>query len=202
VPDTSSTNVTYKPGDEANGHVLSADGVWVPLLSTAPVETPAAPKKRTWLKVLGGATAAMVLLGVVAGLSGSPATDAAPATDSAPAADPAPQAPAPAAEPEGTVAQLNALRSAESYLDFSGFSRLGLIGQLSSEYGDGYTVEEATWAVDQLDVDWNEQAVRAGESYLEFSGFSRQGLIDQLSSEYGDQFTVEQATFAADTLGL
>ena len=97
---------------------------------------------------------------------------------------------------------MNALRSAESYLEFKGFSKKGLIEQLTSEYGDGFARKDAEWAVDNLDVNWNEQAVRAGQSYLDFKGFSRSGLIDQLSSEYGDQFTKKQATYAADKLGL
>jgi hypothetical protein len=94
-----------------------------------------------------------------------------------------------------------AVESAESYLDLTGFSRQGLIDQLSSEYGAQFTLDEATGAVDSIEVDWNEEAVEAAESYLELSGFSCQGLIDQLSSEYGSQFTVEQATFGATQAG-
>lgn len=45
-----------------------------------------------------------------------------------------------------SVAQENAARSARSYLDFSGFSRSGLIDQLIFE---GYTEEQATYGVDQ-----------------------------------------------------
>jgi uncharacterized protein DUF4190/host cell surface-exposed lipoprotein len=91
----------------------------------------------------------------------------------------------------------NAQQAAEQYLDFSGFSRQGLIDQLSSEYGDQYPVEVATAAVDSLNVDYNAEAVEAAESYLEFSAFSHAGLVDQLSSEYGDQFTREQAEHGA-----
>lgn len=115
---------------------------------------------------------------------------------------PSPKPAATKAKPTVTRAQENALRSAESYLDFKGFSKKGLIQQLSSEYGDGYKKADATWAVEHVDVNWKEQAVRAGEAYLDFKGFSRQGLIEQLSSEYGDQFTVKEATYAADKLGL
>ncbi len=101
-----------------------------------------------------------------------------------------------------SLAMENALSSAEDYLDFSAFSRLGLIDQLSSEYGSGFRLDDATWAVDQLNVDWRQQAVRAAKEYLDFSSFSRQGLIDQLSSPYGSQFTVEEATYAVNTIGL
>jgi hypothetical protein len=103
---------------------------------------------------------------------------------------------------EISLAMENALESAEDYLDYTAFSRLGLIDQLSSEYGEGFDLADATWAVDQLRVDWNEQAVKSGRQYLDFSSFSRQGLIDQLSSQYGEQFTVAQATYAVNKIGL
>lgn len=38
-------------------------------------------------------------------------------------------------------------QSAQSYLDMTGFSRSGLIDQLEFE---GYTTEQATYAVDQM----------------------------------------------------
>ncbi|MBA2953750.1 hypothetical protein GON03_05430 [Nocardioides sp. MAH-18] len=101
-----------------------------------------------------------------------------------------------------TASQENAIKSAESYLDMSGFSRQGLIDQLSSQYGDDYPRADAIFAVNHLDVDWNAEAVESAESYLDMSGFSRQGLIDQLSSQYGDQYTVAQATYAANKVGL
>lgn len=101
-----------------------------------------------------------------------------------------------------TLAMENALGAARDYLEYSAFSRQGLIDQLSSPYGSGFRVEDATWAVDQLSVDWRKQAVKEAKSYLEFSHFSRQGLIDQLSSPYGSQFTLEEATYAVNKIGL
>ena len=102
------------------------------------------------------------------------------------------------------IGERNAVLSAINYLDFTAFSRDGLIDQLSSEYGSGYTDEEANFAVDFLEehslVDWDEQAIRSAQNYLDFTAFSRQGLINQLSSEYGSQFTAEQATKAVDYL--
>jgi hypothetical protein len=99
----------------------------------------------------------------------------------------APPTTAPPENPEVT----NARRSAESYLDFSGFSRSGLIDQLEFE---GYPTEAATQAVDSLNVDWNEQAARSAESYLEYTAFSHAGLVDQLEFE---GFTPEQAEHGA-----
>ena len=101
-----------------------------------------------------------------------------------------------------TAAQRNAIRSANSYLQLSGFSRQGLIDQLSSEFGDSYSVGDATVAVNSLSTDWNAQAARSAVLYLALSGFSYQGLIDQLSSEFGDKYTVEQATYGATQAGI
>ena len=100
-----------------------------------------------------------------------------------------------------TGSQANAVRSAQNYLSFSGFSHDGLIQQLSSNAGDGYEVTDATIAVDSLDVDWNQQAVRSAQNYLSFSGFSCKGLIKQLSSRAGDKYTVSQATYGAKKAG-
>jgi len=100
-----------------------------------------------------------------------------------------------------TRPQKNAVRSAKQYLSISGFSRSGLIQQLSSDAGDGYSVADATAAVDSLNVDWNEQAVRSAKQYLSISGFSCKGLIEQLSSSAGDGYTVSQATYGARQAG-
>jgi hypothetical protein len=101
-----------------------------------------------------------------------------------------------------TIPQANAVRSAKQYLSFSGFSRGGLIGQLSSDAGEGYDEADATVAVDTLNVDWNEQAARSAKQYLSFSGFSCKGLIGQLSSRAGDKYTTEQATYGARQVGV
>jgi|SRR6056297_3802014 len=100
-----------------------------------------------------------------------------------------------------TGPQKNAVRSAKSYLSFQAFSRNGLIEQLSSPYGDGYNVSDATIAVDSLSVDWNAQAVKSANQYLAMMGFSCKGLIEQLSSDAGDKYTVSQATYGARQAG-
>ena len=97
--------------------------------------------------------------------------------------------------------QNNAARSAKQYLGISGFSRNGLINQLSSSAGDGYDIADATVAVDSLNIDWSKQAVRSAEQYLSISGFSCRGLINQLSSSAGDKYTVSQATYGAQQAG-
>lgn len=100
-----------------------------------------------------------------------------------------------------TGPQKNAVRSANAYLSMTGFSRRGLIDQLSSPYGDGYSRADATVAVDSLTVDWNAQAVRSASQYLEMMGFSCSGLIRQLSSDYGDKYTRSEAEFGARQAG-
>jgi len=94
-----------------------------------------------------------------------------------------------------TTGQQNALQSAKSYLLYSAFSYEGLIDQLEYE---GFTTEEATYAVDHCGADWSAQALASAKTYLSFSAFSYKGLIDQLEYE---KFTSEQATYAADNCG-
>lgn len=100
-----------------------------------------------------------------------------------------------------TRPQANAVRSAKQYISISGFSKQGLIDQLSSSYGEGYDVNDATVAVDSLNIDWNEQATRSGKAYLDMTGFSCDGLIGQLSSSAGDKYTVSEATYGAKQAG-
>jgi hypothetical protein len=121
-------------------------------------------------------------------------SEGAAAGDGAAAMESTPEDPAIAAL---TGPQKNARRSAESYLRMSGFSRKGLIEQLSSDAGEGYELADATAAVDTLTVDWKEQAGRSAKNYVQMMPFSCNGLIEQLSSDAGDGYTVEEATFGA-----
>lgn len=102
-----------------------------------------------------------------------------------------------------TVTQQNAIESANEYLAMgSGFSRAGLIEQLSSRAGEGFRKADALFAVSHIKVNWNQQAVLSAKEYLQMGGFSRASLIDQLSSKSGEQFTLAQATYAANHVGL
>jgi hypothetical protein len=82
-----------------------------------------------------------------------------------------------------------------------GFSLQGLIGQLDSPDGGGFSVHDATVAVDSLTVNWNAEAVREAKSYLQTEPFSCNDLIQQLDSPDGGQFTVAQATYGATQAG-
>jgi Host cell surface-exposed lipoprotein len=108
-------------------------------------------------------------------------------------------APAGPAIPAG---EANALAKARQYLQFSAFSRAGLIKQLTSSYGEGFSLADATYAVDHVGADWNEQAAKKAQEYLRIEPFSHAGLVKQLSSPYGDQFTVAQAEYGVKAAGL
>ena len=122
-------------------------------------------------------------------------SDLAPDLTFEPAAEPEPAPePQPESQPEPAVEEVprefqNAVRSAKQYLDYTSFSRQGLVDQLLFE---NYSPEAAQYAVDNIDVDWNEQAVKMAQQYLDFTSFSRQGLVDQLVF---DGFTAEQAEY-------
>ena len=95
-----------------------------------------------------------------------------------------------------TLSQKNALRKAESYLEYTAFSRKGLIHQLEYEK---FSTSDATWAVDHVEVNWNEQAAKKAKSYLDYTAFSRDGLIHQLEFE---GFTHSQAVYGVNKVGL
>lgn len=94
-----------------------------------------------------------------------------------------------------TLGQKNAIEKAKHYLSFTAFSESGLIDQLEFE---GFTTEEATFAVENCGADWNEQAMLKAQSYLDLTSFSKQGLIEQLEFE---GFTPEQAEYGVTAVG-
>lgn len=98
--------------------------------------------------------------------------------------------------PLSPVSEEQAVRKAQEYLDIGGFSRQGLIKQLEF---DNFSTEDATAAVDSLDVDWNEQAARKAKEYLDIGGFSHGGLVSQLEF---DGFTSVQAEYGVTAVGL
>lgn len=66
-----------------------------------------------------------------------------------------------------------------------------MIDQLSSRHGDNYNIDDATIAVDSLNIDGKQQAVGSAKGYFDFQGISCKGLIDQLSSKHGSKYSVE-----------
>lgn len=217
------------PWTEINGvpTFVAADATTDATTSPSPTPGPGGGKK-SWVarhKILtgvGAGVAALAIIGAVAPSdpATSPSSQAQPAqSQTQPAVqkpeqpitqpekpaeaeaqpDPEPEPAAEEVEPEKpsmTAAQSNAVRKAESYLDFTSFSRKGLIDQLKF---DGFSTADATYAVDHVDVSWNEQAEKKAKSYLDFTAFSRSGLIDQLVF---DGFTSAQARHGVTAAGL
>ena len=132
------------------------------------------------------------------------ASEAPTTTTGAPTTAPTTEAPAPPQppQPQMTVSQENAVESAQSYLDYQAFSKLGLIDQLSSKYGEGFPKADAIFAVNHINVNWNEQAAKSAKDYLKYQSFSRDGLIQQLESAYGEQFTHAEAVYGVNQTGL
>lgn len=96
---------------------------------------------------------------------------------------------------EPTLGEKNALKSAKSYLRSMDFSYTGLFKQLKYE---GYKDEECTYAVDNCEADWNEQASKCAKSYINSMSFSRVELLKQLKYE---GFTDEQAEYGVKSVG-
>jgi hypothetical protein len=101
-----------------------------------------------------------------------------------------------------TAGQEQAIGKAEDYLSFTALSRKGLIRQLSSEAGEGFSVADATFAADHVKVNWNEQAAKKAKEYLQMTHFSRKGLVHQLESSAGEGFTHAQAVYGVTKAGL
>jgi hypothetical protein len=99
-------------------------------------------------------------------------------------------------EPKFSISQQNAIKQAENYIESMPFSEKGLINQLVFE---GYSQEDAAFAVKNIQVDWRYQAVRHAKQYLESMPFSKSGLIEQLIFE---GYSKEDATYAASQVGL
>ena len=148
-------------------------------------------------KIVLGIVVAFVLLGgsvrsLIAATSGTPVKTVEVQTTANRTRAPEPST------PDETSGQRNARESAKQYLQTSAFSRAGLIKQLSSQYGEGFPKADAIYAVDHIDVNWNEQAAKAAKDYLANQPFSRAGLIEQLASPYGDGFTHAQAAYGVN----
>ena len=101
---------------------------------------------------------------------------------------------------EPTKGQKNALKKAESYSKLMHMSKSRIYEQLTSEYGEGFTAEEAQYAMDNLVADWNKNALEKAKSYQKTMNMSKSRIYEQLTSEYGEGFTAEEAQYAIDHL--
>ena len=100
------------------------------------------------------------------------------------------------------MSEQQAIGSAQDYLSDEAFSRKGLIEQLSSKDGEGFSKADSIFAVNHIKVNWNAEAVKSAKQYLSDEHFSRSGLIEQLSSSAGEGFTKGQAIYGVNHTGL
>jgi ABC-type transport system involved in multi-copper enzyme maturation permease subunit len=99
-------------------------------------------------------------------------------------------------ETKMTISQINAIAKAKMYLNTMAFSKKGLITQLEYE---GFSEKDAYFAVNNIKVNWEEQAINKAKMYLNTMAFSKKGLIDQLIYE---GFTEYQAVCAVNEIGF
>ena len=177
---------------------------YAPFAAPTPgIGQPAKPGMSRGMKIglgVGAAVLALIVLGSIGNsekTSSSSSSSKSGTTTRTLAVAPTATEPPPIATPEFAPAQENAIAKAESYLDFTGFSKQGLIKQLEF---DQFSSADATFAVEHLEangsVDWNEQAVKKAKSYLDYTSFSLSGLVNQLEF---DGFTPSEAQYGANT---
>ena len=95
----------------------------------------------------------------------------------------------------------NALTKGLSYARNLHMSKKAVYDQLTSSYGEGFSVDAAQYAIDNMTgVDWNANALEKAKQYYYNMSMSKSAVYDQLTSEYGEQFTASQAQYAIDHL--
>ena len=83
-----------------------------------------------------------------------------------------------------------ALKKAQSYIDHSSFSENDLRGQL--EYHE-FSSEAIQYALDNVEVDYQEECIEKAESYLRHTSFSENDLRGQLEYHEFNSEHIEQA---------
>lgn len=88
--------------------------------------------------------------------------------------------------------QEQAIIAVLDHLPESLFSRNVFINQIIAE---GFTKEEAIFAVDAADIDWNNQALKTAQKVLEYENKTKQEIYDYLIIA---EFTKSQAKYGAE----
>lgn len=142
-----------------------------------------------------GAVLALSACGLDTQTGSEPSTPQPAASSTEPAAPAPPPTPAAPPPPVETVGQENAVKSATSYLELTGFSAQGLSQQLAYE---GFAQADIDYAIVKINPDWNAEAAQSAQSYMELSGFSAQSLAEQLTYE---GYTPEQVAAGLAAVG-
>lgn len=101
---------------------------------------------------------------------------------------------------EPTIGQKNALKKAQSYSESMYMSKAKIYKQLTSQYGEGFSKDEAQYAIDNINADWKENALKKAKSYQSSMSMSKSKIYQQLTSPYGEEFTKDEAQYAIDHL--
>lgn len=183
-------------------------------------QPPPPPRKRHTARniilSLAAVIVALIVAGVATAAAQSPKAPSSSVSGAATGAGTGDYSPAPAsttpppspAASQYTVSQQQAIAAAQGYLQTEpGFSYAGLIGQLDSPDGSGFSAADATVAVNSIapasDTSfWDTQAADAASNYMTTEpGWSACGLVQQLDSS-AVQFTQGQAEYGAQSAGL
>lgn len=99
---------------------------------------------------------------------------------------------------EATREQKAALGKAKTYSEMMHMSKQGIVNQLTSEI-EGFSQQDAQYAVDNLKADFKENALKKAETYAKTQNMSNDAIYNQLTSSI-EGFTAEEAQYAVDNL--
>jgi Host cell surface-exposed lipoprotein len=94
----------------------------------------------------------------------------------------------------------SALKKANSYANTMFMSKKGVFNQLTSDYGEKFSIEAANYAVDNVKADWNANALSKAKTYQKQMNMSPASIRNQLISDYGEKFTESEADYAMEKL--
>ncbi len=100
-------------------------------------------------------------------------------------------------DPEITENQQKALNFAKNWLAMDyGYSKTSLISELKL---NGISYDDARYAAEHCDADWNQEALKSAKFNLEYYSYSRIGLIRLL--KYYTGYTYAEASYGVDNCG-
>ncbi|WP_394867925.1 Ltp family lipoprotein [Staphylococcus epidermidis] len=103
-------------------------------------------------------------------------------------------------EKSATRLQKAALETAKSYSDDLNMSKEKIYDILTSEVGENFSKEDAKFAIDHLNADYNKNALETAKSYAKDMHMSNDAIYDILKSPDGEKFTEFEAKYAIDHL--
>lgn len=95
---------------------------------------------------------------------------------------------------------VSALIKGQGYADRMYMSKKAIYDQLTSDYGEKFSPEAATYAINNIKANWNKNALQKAKDYQEEQNMSPDAIYDQLTSDSGEQFTPEEANYAVQHL--